>query len=232
MISNNKITDIASLNIHLLYLEDDERLAQSMQKIMANLSIRVRHFPDPVKALEALNREVFDLILSDVKMPQMDGITFAKKLRDNNNNIPIILISNHQEAEDLRKAIPLQLIDYLVKPVSLDKLLDVFGRALHGSRKTSDGICLHPNVFYDNTTKTVFHKDTDQSIPLGRREWELLELLLANRNRYVTIEIIESVVYEGMLSESSLRNTVMRLREKTKNKTLIKNYRELGYMLK
>jgi len=232
MTQSSKITNISLLNASALYLEDDERLALSMKKIMNNLSIRVKHFTDPLQALEILKEDVFDMIISDVKMPKMDGISFAKELRDNHNDTPIILMSNHQEAEELRRAIPLKLIDYLIKPVSLDKLLDVFDKALALSPNKNIGIHLYKNVYYDNISRVVFHRDINISIPLGQREWELLELLLKNRNRYVTMEQIENSLYEGILSENSLRNTILRLREKIKSKSLIKNYRELGYMLK
>lgn len=231
MKTSRRISDFAALNIRILYLEDDERLASSMQKIMQNLSIHTTHLSDPLEALKVASEEMFDIILSDVKMPNMDGITFAKKLREADNNTPIIIMSGYQETDDLHRAIPLHLTDYLIKPVPLDKLLEAFEKALSSSKK-NNGIHLHQHTYYDNTSKAVFHHDSGELIPLGRREWVLLELLLTNRNRYVTTETIENMVYDGALSESSLRNTILRLREKIKSKSLIKNYRELGYMLK
>lgn len=218
--------------IRVLYLEDDALFAATMQRIMLSLSMHVVHLRSPLGAFDILKQENFDIILSDVKMPESNGVSFAEKVREDNADIPIILMSNYQEVEDLHRAIPLRLVDYLVKPISLDKLLESFAKALMHVQKKDKDIHIHDDIFYKPSSKTILYTNSASSVPLGQKEWMLLELLLQNRNHFVTIQTIENVIYDGRLNENSLRNTVLRLREKIKNKTLIKNYRELGYMLK
>ena len=101
----------------ILIVEDEILLSGVLAKKLKSEGFEVESVKNGLEGLEKLNKDEFDLILLDVVMPEMDGITMLKKVRNSTNNpeIPVIMISNLEDPATIIQAIGLNSFDYLVK---------------------------------------------------------------------------------------------------------------------
>jgi DNA-binding response OmpR family regulator len=218
-------------SLNLLYVEDDTMVMKSSLFLFKKLFHRVCTAANGKEALALFQENPIHLIITDVKMPLMDGIELIEKIRSIDKDIPIIFTSSFTEKEYLLNAIHLDTVDYLVKPFtyqdlekSLKKVLNILEKQNKLLTPLADGVMYHPQ------SKTLYAND--EQIILPYKESLLLELLLANKGRLVTKSDIEHTVYqfEGM-SEDGLRNLLKKLRAKI-GKDLIMTIKNSGYILK
>lgn len=116
-------------NYRILLLEDDPDSAEIVTRTLEKYNIQIDHV---VNARLAINRlkTPYDLIISDVMMPVMDGFSFIEKYKEEIQNTPIIIITALQEKEDILKAAALRITHYLIKPFEQSKLLAKVTEAL------------------------------------------------------------------------------------------------------
>ncbi len=114
----------------VLYAEDEEG-------IRANVSDSLRYYVDEVleasngkEAFEIYTQEKPDIILSDIHMPVMNGIDFIKKVREEDRDIPVVMITAHTDKEYLLEAVELHMEKYIVKPVELEDLFSVLEKCV------------------------------------------------------------------------------------------------------
>jgi len=111
--------------ITLLYVEDEDDIRELLDKF---LSRKVKEFyisKDGKEGLESFKQHKPDIVLTDIKMPNMDGLVMAKEIRDINNDVPIIILTAHSEANYFMDAIELGVSGFLLKPLYKEKLLDL-----------------------------------------------------------------------------------------------------------
>lgn len=117
---------ITKKNIHILYIEDDEQSAQKLKNILEKFFSKVTTTANAKDTLEKLkNGANFDLIISDINMPRMDGLEFLEKLRAFDSSTPFVFITAREEPDMMFKAIQLDIENYILKPVNLQNLLEV-----------------------------------------------------------------------------------------------------------
>ena len=213
----------------ILLVEDDKMVQNSFAKLL-NFYVRdVFVANDGIEALEIYEKNHPDIIITDVKMPRLNGIEFIKKVREKDTKIPIVVTSAYTDQEYLLESIKLSLIEYLVKPMreeALEKVLTQCAKSLSNSKKE---IYFNNEFFYDFTNKVfVYNKKT---ITLTNKEIEFIELLLANRGNLVTKQKIEDklYIYEDA-PPSALKNLVFKLRKKLPF-DVIKTKGKLGYLI-
>lgn len=109
---------------NVLFIDDDKSKLFDMKEILQYFFRDVIVFDDSIDALHYYekNRDKVDIIITDIRMPKLNGIDFCKKIREIDGNLPLFICSTYTEIEDLLESIKLNLIDYIVKPVSLAKL--------------------------------------------------------------------------------------------------------------
>ena len=110
--------------ITLLYVEDDETIRPVLQKVLGRKVKELFVAQDGEEGYQKFIDHSPDIILTDIKMPKQDGITMSKKIKELNENIPIIITSAHSEANYFLEAIALGIDAYLLKPINRNKLLD------------------------------------------------------------------------------------------------------------
>lgn len=108
---------------NILIAEDDYELRHLFQRGLIQNGYRVRGVEDGKAALEALEKEYADLIISDIMMPEIDGFEFAQTVRKVNKRIPILFMSAKDDLPSKQKGFRLGIDDYMVKPVELDELV-------------------------------------------------------------------------------------------------------------
>ncbi len=172
-----------------------------------------------------------DIILSDINMPNLDGLSMIKRIRERDTETDIIIMSAHSEQEKLLKAIELGLVTYLIKPINSQKLKDVLLSLVDKLRASKKRIYLSQDIFWDKATSTLWN--SEKHISLKEKELMLFELLCSKINHAFTAEEIFYHLYgEGKkeFSEYSITSFIKRLRAKLPE-NLIQNEYGLGYKI-
>lgn len=186
---------------------------------------------DGAEALQLMESTHIDLVILDLMMPAMDGYTFLKAMRDGGSNIPVLIITARDSAEDIRRSFTLGTDDYMIKPVDeVEMILRV--RALLRRAKISE----EQRITIGNTTLiydsfTVIHNDTELQLP--KKEFQILFKLLSFPNKTFTRANLMEEFWD-MDSESEARTVdvhINRLRDRLKdnNDFEIVTVRGLGY---
>ncbi|MGB9801604.1 MAG: response regulator, partial [Arcobacter sp.] len=171
-----------------------------------------------------------DIILTDIKMPKLDGISLAKKIRQKDKTTKIIISTAFSEKNYLMDAIELNLEKYIIKPLTSRNLLPALSKAVEALEKEKDfKIILGDEFYFDNNTSLFYNQS--QVINLTKKELLFLKLLVLNKNRVVSYEEIEQHVWDGeYMSLNSLRTSLGFLRKKIPF-NCIKNISNMGYKL-
>jgi len=222
--------EIILKNSSILIAEDEERVRESFKKLLGLYVDSVFCACDGEEALSLYEEKKPDILITDVKMPKIDGIELIKKIRESDKKIPIIVTSAYTDQNYLLESIKLSLIEYVVKPMKESDLNRVLKRCAEILQENSKTIISFDELtFYDFVNKTFVHDGKE--IKLTQKEVEFLELLLAHRGDLVTKQTIEDnlYIYEEA-PPSALKNLVFKLRKKLP-KDLIQTRGKLGYLI-
>jgi len=214
----------------VLYVEDDPIVRDNISEALKLFFNDVLIANNGEKALKLMMYEKPDLILSDIKMPRMDGFLLTHHLRANHVTIPIILISSYSDQETLLEAANSCIDGYILKPIKLDVLLSTIDKVL--KRKSLKKRLLHfsEDVTYNQHTDELSHKR--KSIDLGKKERTLLKYFINNANRTIGKEELITSIWEiDDVTESALKNLLNRLRSKI-GSDLIISVKGSGWRLK
>jgi len=222
-----KLNDLKNLSI--LYADDDEILRESTTNTLQTLFKNVYSAPNGKEAFELYEKHKdIQIIMLDIKMGSVSGIEVAQKIRLENENIPIFLVSSYTEVNDLLASIKLNLVDYISKPISFKKITEVLLECLESLEKNNflrQNLC--KNVDYNPMTKEVI--SYGKTIALSRNEIQAIEFLIEKRGQLVHYGYFASIIGDEV-SEIAIKNIISRLRKK-KNCSSIKNIAKLGYIL-
>jgi DNA-binding response OmpR family regulator len=224
----DKLEFLKTLN--LLYVEDDRVSASVFTEIFEEFFQKVYHASDGIEALEIFKKDQVHIIITDIKMPKMDGLELVSIIREVNENIPIFVISSHSQKEQLFKAITLKLSDYIIKPLSYEKIKESLLSCVDKLQKNAnDFILVTSKDRYIPFSRILVSEEKEER--LQNKEALLLELLIKHRNKIVTKEMIAYEIYgDGTYSEGSIKNLILKLRKKI-GSDYIKTIKHSGYSL-
>jgi len=184
---------------------------------------------DGKKAYEIYEDESPDFIISDIKMPIIDGLKLIEKIRLNDYHIPIVLMSSFSEHNMLVQAVNLSVDGYLIKPFELDIFVDTITKSMQRIQIINGIIILAKDIYYNSGTQEVYKNG--YVVSLGSKEFELLQLLMKNFLKTVTKEEISQALWPLESScESAIKTLVLRMRKKI-DTNLIVSVRGIGYRL-
>jgi len=217
-------------NSSLLLAEDEENLRDSFAKVLLLYVGKVYTAADGEEAFLLYKEKHPDIIITDVKMPKLNGVDLIKRIRKENQEIPIIVTSAYTDKDFLLESIKLLLIEYTIKPIRqsyLILLLETCATILLEKTKTTMNIDEYHT--YDYTNKMLTCKCVP--ISLTQKEIEFFEILLAHKGNLVTRQTLEDKLYiYEEAPPSALKNLVFKLRKKIGN-DLIRTVGNLGYSI-
>ncbi|TLP39147.1 response regulator transcription factor [Arcobacter arenosus] len=215
----------------VLYIEDDEGVRTVNSRFLSRMFNELYEAKDGEEGYELYKKCHPDIILTDINMPKLDGISLAKKIRKEDKNTKIIISTAYSDKEYLLEAIELNLEKYIIKPLNSRNLLPALTKAVEGLEDEKNvKIELCENFYFDNKT-SLFYLD-DKVLEMTKKELLFLKLLVLNKNRVVSYEEIERFVWgDEYMSLNSLRTTIGFLRKKIPF-NCIKNISNMGYKLK
>lgn len=214
-------------NSKILYIEDDEITRENISSFLKRKCKELYIAKDGKEGLEQFNKFSPDIIITDIEMPNLDGLSMAKKIRKESKKTQIIITTAYTSQEYLMEAVNLHLIKYIIKPISLPKLNEALANCeefLKQSIITKKYFT--KELFYDTYTKELVNKQ--EIISLSKNERNLLDLLVKNHPAPTSYEAIEANVYDFASSKNAIKLLVKALRTKLE-KEAISNVSGLGY---
>lgn len=184
---------------NLLLVEDEENLRETIKLNLELEGYSVTPIDNGLDVLKAVKNEHFDLIILDIMLPEMDGITVCENIRLQNNQVPILFLSARNGSNDRIEGLKKGGDDYLTKPFNLEELLLRVGKLVVKNRQLQVRKAL-PDIYIFGKCKIDFSaqsgKDKDgKAIELSRKEMALLKLLIEHKNEVVSREHILQAVW-------------------------------------
>src|SRR5438094_702186 len=163
----------------VLVAEDDPHLRDSLARVLAYEGYRVRLAVDGAEALASVLEAPPDVIVLDVMMPNVDGLTACRRLRDRGDRTPVLMLTARHEVGDRVAGLDAGADDYLVKPYALDELLARLRALLRRTSVTGDeGVLRVGDLVVDPLRRQAWRGS--RAVELTKTEFDLLELLLYN----------------------------------------------------
>jgi DNA-binding response OmpR family regulator len=216
--------------IKVLYVEDDNIARENGLEYLENYFETIYEAPDALSALKLYEKHQPHLIITDIQMPKLNGLEFIQRIRINDKKVQVIVISAFSDKDYLFKAIELQLVKYLIKPVKEHEFKEALDLCIESiNNDTSNIFKLNEACTFDIFNHTlVVDKEL---VKLRTKEIEFLTLLLKNKNRYVTYSEIENYVWnDSVMSKDALKTLVKNIKTKIP-KELIVNLSGTGYKI-
>lgn len=200
--------------IRILVVEDDEKLNQIICSYLAQNDYYAKGCINPVEAYDLLHAEMYDLIISDIMMPQISGFDFAKEIRQRNPKIPILFITALDDFASKQKGFYAGVDDYMVKPVDMDELILRVGALLRRAQIKNENCLQVGDLVLVRDEMSVYFNG--EEIPVLPREFHILYKLLSHPKKIFTrSELIDE--YWGMTNDTGLRTVdvyITKLRKK------------------
>lgn len=216
---------------NILLVEDDVRLNNLIKTVLEKNGFKALCAFNANEALQIMDMQIIDMIISDIMMPGMDGYDFASAVRKNNNTVPILFVTAKDSFNDKQRGFNIGIDDYMVKPIDLNEMMLRVNALLRRSKIANEHKLTVGSTVLDYETLTVSYDNKDVILP--KKEFSLLFKLLSYPNRIFTrTQLMDE--FWGYNSESYERTVdvhVTRLREKFKDNTdfEIVTVRGLGY---
>ena len=219
----------------VLIAEDDERVRTSVGRVLVFEGYDVETAEDGQSALAIVLDKRPDVVLLDVLMPQMDGLTMCRRLRETGDRTPVLMLTARHEVRDRVAGLDAGADDYLVKPFALDELLARLRALLRRTSITGEAEGMRAGDLYLDPLRRLARRGP-VVLDLTKTEFDLLELLVYNAGIVLTREQIYERIwgYEFETSSKSLDVYISYLRRKTEvdgKPRLIRTVRGVGYTL-
>lgn len=223
----------------VLLVEDEENLQDALRLNFEMEGYSVTSAYTGPEALDALRNEHFDLIVLDVMLPEMDGISVCENIRLSNSEIPILMLSARNQSADRILGLRKGADDYMTKPFNLEELLIRVDKLINKSRKITakepvpDEYSFGPNKVNFSSLEGV--SKTGEKISLTKKEAMLLKLLIENKNEVVTREKILQAVwgYNVYPTTRTIDNFILNFRkyfeEDSRHPKFFHSVRGIGY---
>ncbi len=230
---------MAERKFSILLVEDEENLHEALKLNLELENYDVTGTYDGANALKLVQQEHFDMIILDVMLPEIDGITVCETIRLNNQDIPILILSAKNSSADRVLGLKKGADDYLTKPFNLEELLLRVNKLIKKAELLSTKQPL-PDVYEFGKNKIDFkalecYSKDGTKITLTKKETMLLKLLIENKNEVVTREkILQSVWgYNVYPTTRTIDNFILNFRKyfetDSRNPVHFHSVRSVGY---
>lgn len=217
-----------------MYVEDEPEIQKNIAEYLSNYFDQIHLADNGEDALDSYYRYRPDVLLLDINLPDIDGLTIAKKIREKDQTTRIVMLTAFTEQEKLLRATELKLTKYLVKPVVpkvFKEMLVLLAKELVERTKTI--VRLRDGYVWNLEHARL--SNIQGEVSLTDKEYRLLRLFIEHKGKTVSYERISYHVwdsgYNKDVSLDSIKNQVSQLRKKLPNNSIASVYGE-GYLLK
>ncbi len=220
-------------NYTILYVEDEVNIQKHMREYLEGYFKEVYVASDGEEGLEQYHIHRPDVLMLDIDLPLMDGLTLARTVRQSDKVVSILMLTAFTDQEKLLDATELKLLKYLVKPIDLldfQNTLDLLAAEL--AETSQDLLSLGESYVWDKVEQKLLHHG--EELTLTAKELQLIKLLVKHQHKSISFEDIMAYVwsdeFEREVSVNCVKNIVSDLRKKLP-KDAIKSVYGTGYML-
>ena len=219
----------------ILIVEDEKKVASFLKKGLEQEYYTVVVAHDGKAGLDLSLTEDYDLIILDIMLPLLDGITLLREIRNAKIDVPVLMLTAKDSTEDKVEGLDSGADDYLAKPFALEELLARVRALVRRKEKVKNLLLLANDLSLDTQTHKV--KRGDKEIILTPKEYSILEYLLRNKNHVVSRMKLTEHVYEYQFDPDTnvidvyinkLRNKI----DKDSDQPILHTIRGIGYMIK
>ncbi len=216
--------------ISILFVEDDKGISKKMEILLYEIFSKIEVAFDGNEALEKYynfykaNNEYPDLIITDIRMPNMDGIELIKHIYKENANQKIIVLSAHNESEYLIELVNLGIYRFILKPMDYNNFFEIIFKVSKEIYMEKYKVSDNKEIFIKLNCDLIWNKElkqlylNDKLLKLTKKEFLLIELLLRIPEKIFVNEEIISYIWKEEFNEnpdiSNLKNLISRLRSK------------------
>jgi two-component system alkaline phosphatase synthesis response regulator PhoP len=223
----------------ILVVEDEENLHEALKLNLEIEGYEVVSAFTGNEALQKISNEYFDLIIMDIMLPEVDGISITETIRVNNNEVPVLMLSAKNSSADRVLGLKKGADDYLTKPFNLEELLLRVDKLIDKSKKMQVKESIGDMYEFGNNQVDFKAQDAitwnGQRIELSKKETMLLKLLIENKGDVVTREKILQLVwgYNVYPTTRTIDNFILSFRkyfeEDSRNPKYFHSVRGVGY---
>ncbi len=214
--------------LNILFLEDNEEFAKNTTTFLNLYFKKVVHKTTIEDAMHHFNDNRVDVIITDIKVEDGNGLDFIIEVRLVDKSIPIVVLSAHKDEDFLFKAIPLGILSYELKPINYENFLTLLNK-IALTFIPMDIVEIFENIKYYAKSREL--KENEKVISLTKKEALFIELLIKNAESITTNEMIQKDVWEEkLMSSAAIKNFIFRLRKKV-SIDFITTYQGVGYRL-
>lgn len=179
----------------ILVVEDESAIRELIRDSLALIEIETDGACDGLEALNKLRRQKFNLMILDLNLPKIDGLTLLSKIRDEGSHIPVLVLSARSQRDDITQGLKIGADDYLVKPFGIEELILRVKAILRRTRPVSDEAtklsCGPISMDLEQHLVTL----DDVPVELSATEFSLLEALLNRSGKVVRKELLLAEVW-------------------------------------
>lgn len=217
-------------SLRILYIEDEEPIRVSITKVLNYFSNFVVSISTAEEAMFKYNEYKPDIVICDISLPGISGISFVQWLREFDEKTQVILLTAHTDKEYLLEAVKLRLVDYLTKPIDfhiLEKTIKNAAQKVIESKNLTVRFLSGATYCFQQCSVRY-----DENIyKLTVKEVMLLDYLIANKSRMIAKEELKNLLWDyDMATESAFKSLMNKLRTKI-GKESIENISGVGYKI-
>src|SRR5436305_5341875 len=230
---------MAERNASILLVEDEENFREALKLNLELEGYSLTTANDGAQAIKAVDQEYFDLIILDIMLPEVDGITVVETIRVQNNQVPILILSAKNSSVDRVLGLKKGADDYLNKPFNLEELLLRVQKLIDKNKRLQDKDSIGDTYSFGSSTIDFKAQEartkTGEKVQLSKKESMLLKLLIENKNEVVPREKILQTVwgYNVYPTTRTIDNFILNFRkyfeEDSRNPKYFHSVRGVGY---
>ena len=226
----------------VLLVEDEDVARKTLGFYLNTIFDEVIVAADGQEGIEILEKNFnenksFDLVLTDLSMPNKNGIEMIDEILKLIPDQRFIIVSAHKNEEDLLKLINLRVLGYFVKPLNIDNMMEMLQKAkkevLESKIKIESNdklITLNKTYTYNLSNNKLYNKDT--IVKLSKKESDILNVLIADYGEVISVDKFKEVAWNDINTNDSAFRTVMkRLKDKIKDDDFIVSHKGYGYII-
>ncbi|MDO5532110.1 response regulator transcription factor [Sutterella sp.] len=216
--------------MRILLVEDDPMIAEAVNAALADESHVVQHVTNGRSALGQIAANDYQLVLLDLGLPGLDGMTVLRTMRAEKRDTPVIILTARDALEDRLQGLDAGADDYLVKPFHMSELLARMRAVMRRRNGAADNVITNGVITLFEDTKSA--EMAGRKITLTKREYSLLAALLARPGAILSRRALEDRIYAaGEEPESNAVEYLIHSLRKKLSADAIRNVRGLGWMV-
>lgn len=221
--------------MRILIVEDEKRLADTLAELLHRRGYAVDVSYDGVSGLDNARSGIYDLVLLDAMLPELDGFSLLQQLRAGGETVPVLMLTARSDLSDRVRGLDCGADYYLTKPFETEELLACIRSLLRRGGETADSGATAFGDLHLRQSTFLLSCD-DRSVRLSRREYDLMELLMKNGSQIVSKEqlILKVWGYDSAAEDNNVEVYISFLRRKLahlRSRVQIKTLRMVGYCL-